>query len=144
MDCVNLVLYAPDGTTVVSERNCFTVDQVNGFFDTAHICGLLKNVKCVWTIFNGGVKGPTGTFPNCNPPWEGLASLMKLELKVRGFVYQPDNINNDGPGDGDGLFGDTNVDGERIKGSDGGDGGEGGDDDGEGGDDDIPILVPDE
>ncbi|KNC10007.1 hypothetical protein AC791_15470 [Klebsiella sp. RIT-PI-d] len=143
MDCVNITLYGTDGTTVTSSRNCFTEAQVESFFSTANDNGLLKNVKAVWTIFNGGVKGPSGNFPDCNPPWQGLANLMKQVLQVNGFVYQPDSPDNDGPGDGGGLFGDTDVDGNPIKGEDGGEGG-GGEDGGEGGDDDIPILVPDE
>lgn len=145
MDCVNLTLFAPDGTTVVSDRNCFTEAQVVSFFDVANDANLLKNVKCIWTIFNGGVKGPTGTFPDCTPPWQGLATLIKEVLKVNNFIYQPDSPNNDGPGDGQGLFGDTNVNGEPENNAQGGDGGgEGGDEGGEDGDGDIPILIPDE
>lgn len=143
MDCVNLVLYGTDGTTVTSNRNCFTEAQVESFFGVANDAHLLNNVKLVWTIFNGGVQGPTGTFPGCNPPWQGLANLMKQVLKENGFTYQPDSPDNDGPGDGEGLFGDTDVDGNPIKGGEDG-GGDGGGDEGGDGDGDIPILVPDE
>jgi len=138
-------MYATDGTTVVSNRNCFTEAQVESFFDTANDYHLLKNVKTIWTIFNGGVKGPSGVFPECHPPWEGIANLMKEILSEYNFEYQPDSPNDDGPGDGGGLFGDTDVNGEPINGGGEGEGeGGGGEDGGDDGDGDIPILVPDD
>lgn len=142
MDCVNLVLYGTDGSTETSNRNCFTVAQVDAFFRVASDVHLLNNVKSVWTIFNGGVQGPSGNFSHCNPPWQGLANAMKQILKENGFTYQPDSPNNDGPGDESGLFGDTDVNGQPINGGEGGDGGEGEDGGDEGGDGDFPIPIP--
>lgn len=154
MDCVNIKCYSNYeqwAGQLMGEWNCFNLDQIHGFLDTLSNFNYQKSAKFIWTIFNGGVKGPSGEImTGGNPPWGSVSRSIIDAVSQYNLTWQPDSPDNDGPGDGEGLFGYTDVDGNPLPGdtqlgggdSEGGEGEDGepnsdGDPDG---DTDIPPL----